>query len=301
MKNIKINAFVLSILAVMAIGINGCKEVGPQLPWGNTSVLSDTTYVENPVATAETKNVLIEELTGVSCINCPQGHDIVKNLIASSVGRVIAVSMHSTSEPAAQDESIGSLTTQVIGCPDVDALIGRFGEPGQRPAGAIDRQLYTDITGSPIIWTDRSNWINDAQMQMTKTTPVNLVLGSTYDATTKTITVSAEVHYTATQPDSSQALTIFLTEDSIVTAQQNGSIIDTYYVQNYVMRKALTTATGDQMSVPMQAGRVVRRIYVYHITNAVWKPEHMNIVAFINKISTSAPDVLQTKTLKVIH
>ena len=294
MKNIKINLLIASLLVFLSLGINSCKEVGPQLPWGHSSVLSDTTYVEAPAQAAETKNVLIEELTGVSCVNCPAGHDIVKGILTSS-DRVFAVAIHGSVEPAALDGSIPGLTTQVLHNAESESLIESFGEPGSRPRGAIDRVIHTDF-GAPLIWTDRDNWNPYTQTQLQQANSiVNIDLTNTYDSTTRTIAARVELHYTATQPDSSQALSIFLTEDSIVTAQLNGSNIDTFYVHNGVFRKALTNVTGDLLKVALAPGRVVIRTYSYKVTDPLWKPEHMNVVAFVNKNGNPNSEVLQVK------
>jgi hypothetical protein len=293
----RINTLAIAIMAVIAIGINGCKEVGPQLPWGNTSVISDTTYIEHPVASPDTKNVFIEMQTGVSCPNCPQGHAVLDQLLQTYHSRVVAMAYHSN-KPGAQDESISGITTQVLSCPDAQAVIDNFGDPGGRPSAAIDRIPHNDL-GPISIYADYTNWIQYTQTQLGIATPVNINLSKVYDPSSKTVTVSAELHYTASQVDS-QKLSIFLTEDSIVTAQENGaSHYDTFYVHNAILRKALTNPNGDIMKVTLTAGTVIKRIYTYQITNPMWKSAHMNIVAFVHKNGNPPADVLQATSIKL--
>jgi hypothetical protein len=92
------------------------------------------------------------------------------------------------------------------------------------------------------------------------------------------------LHYTNADTTANR-LTIALTEDSIITSQLNGNVIDTFYAHNYVMRNIVTSAQGDAISA-RGAGRVVRKIYTTMIDN-VWKPENMSIVAFVHEFQNS--------------
>ena len=83
------------LLPIAYCFFHSCKEVGPDINLhGNQNAILDTTYIESPVATAEVKNVVIEEFTGVRCPNCPQGHVIIANIKAANPNRIVAVSLH---------------------------------------------------------------------------------------------------------------------------------------------------------------------------------------------------------------
>jgi hypothetical protein len=295
-------SLLVAVFAVCMATLNGCKEVGPVLPWGNTSVLSDTTYTESPQS-PETKNVLIEMFTGVSCINCPQGHAVLDGIMSADTPRVIGVALHSTLEPTAQDDSLTD-SRQGLGCADAQTIINKFGDLGARPIGAVDRILHSNntVTGTASIYDDRSTWNASAANELAVQTPVNMVLTGTYAASTRTMTVSIEMHYnTASTPDSNK-VSIFLTEDSIVTAQLNGAVNDSFYVHNGVLRKALSTPTGDLLNVSTAPGVVVRRIYSYSIpAGLVWNPAHLHIVAFVHKYLNGRADILQVKEIAVVH
>ena len=289
----------LGLTLSLAIVLNSCKEVGPQVPWGNTHSLSDTTYVESPVATPEPKNVLIEMFTGVSCVNCPSAHVVLDGLIAANNNKVIGIAMHSTAEPGSQD-GILPQSTQPLGCADAQTIISYFIDPGARPVGAVDR-IYHSATFTNSIYDISGDWSGYVQTELQNpNSPVNLLLTRTYTASTKTIAISAELHYTTAQTDSNN-LSIFLTEDSIVTAQLDGSNTDTFYVHNFVMRAAVTYALGDNINANLTAGTVVRKTYQYTISaaNSIWKPEHMHIVAFVHKYQAGRADVLQAKQISV--
>jgi len=91
----KVKFIAYCLLPTACLFLHSCKEVGPDINLhGNQNAVSDTTYIESPVATAETKNVVIEEFTGVRCPNCPQGHVVIANIKAANPGRVITVRLH---------------------------------------------------------------------------------------------------------------------------------------------------------------------------------------------------------------
>ncbi len=289
----------ISIPAIAAIALlaSGCKETGPSIDLtnGKHNVLIDTAYVESTVQAAEPKNVLIELFTGVSCINCPAAHVTVDNIVAANPRRVIGLALHSTAEPAAQDEPPPG-TRQNLGSADAQTIVSHFGEPGARPVGAVDRVVHS-ATFINSIFDIAGNFNGYATTQLAKATPVNITLTSTYDAATRSGVILTELHYTAAQPDSNK-VTIYLIEDSIVTSQlQADNSDDTNYVHNDIMRMALTNALGDRINTTLIAGTVIKKAYSYNLGTG-WRPEHMRIVAFVHRYSGS-DEVLQVKDVKL--
>jgi hypothetical protein len=297
-----INTFAISAITVFAFFANSCKEVGPQIDLtnGKHNVLVDTTYVESPAQLPEAKNVLIEMFTGVSCQNCPTAHATLDGLISSHAPNVIGMAMHTSSEPVSQDGSLPG-TTQVLSCPDADALLTFFGDPGGRPTGGVDRTIHNDAfgTSTPGVLDYYSNWSGYTGSELAIPTPVNLLLSKTYVDASKSLTIAVELHYTAAQADSDK-LSIFLTEDSIISSQllPNQSI-DSGYVHNGILRAAVTNVLGDKINASLVAGTVVRKIYTYTISNSLWKPNHMNIIALVHKYQNGNITVLQSKTTTV--
>jgi hypothetical protein len=236
-------------------------------------------------------------LTGVSCVNCPSAHLQLDNLMTANPNKVIGVAMHTTGT-GSQDASLPE-TTQVLGCADAQTIVTYFGDPGARPAGAVDRTFHNGTWSS--IYDVFQNWSGYVQTELQNAnSPVNLLLSTAYTASSKTMTITVELHYTTAQSDSDK-LSIFLTEDSIISGQLDGSATDTNYVHNGVMRTAVTNPLGDNINAQLTAGTVVRKIYQYTIpaANAIWKPEHMHIVAFVHKYQNNRADVLQVKQIKV--
>ncbi|MCW3124492.1 MAG: hypothetical protein JWO03_150 [Bacteroidetes bacterium] len=292
----------INILALIALAlcINSCKEIGPQIDLtnGKHNTLLDTTYVESPAQAPQPKTVLIEMFTGVSCINCPGAHVVMDNIITANPRRVIGVAMHSTAEPASQDEQLID-SREPLGCPDAQTIITSFGDLGARPIGTVNRISHTSAVGPVSVYDIAANWGGYTNTSLAVPSPVNIVLTKTYVDATHTLTVDVELHYTAAQTDSDK-LTIFLTQDSIVTAQlQSDNSDDSTYVHNAVLRAAVTNALGDKVNANLGVGTVVKKIYTYTISNPLWKPEHMNIIAFVHKYQNGSSEVLQSATITV--
>lgn len=259
--------------------LSSCKEVGPEINLhGGSNAASDTTYIESPVATAAAKNVLIEEFTGVQCPNCPAGHVQVATLKLQYPGRISGIAFHpSNTLGYPYPYSIQNLID-----PGSTSLLNYLGSPGFEPCAAIDRQLFSGQTN---ILTDRSYWAGSVTQELSLTSPVNVALSDVYNVADNQVTVIADLHYTQdiSQPNN---ITIAIIEDSIVTAQLNGTVVDTFYVHNDVLRTLLTGNTGDNVAynpaITLVAGRVIRLVYKTTL-NSLWKPQNLHIVAYVHE------------------
>ena len=286
-----------AVISVSSLSfVSSCKEVGPDINLhGNANSLSDTAYIESPVATPEAKNVLIEEFTGVQCPNCPAGHALVASLETQYPGRISGIALHPSNPlgypyPFSAQNLIDANST---------SLYTYLGNLGSEPCGAIDRTLFS---GQTLIETDRNYWAGFVAQDIALAPQVNLELSSMYNGSNNQVTVTVKIHYTQniSQPNN---ITIALTEDSVITAQLNGTVIDTNYVHNGVLRSILTSTTGDNVAynanVTLVAGRVVQLVYQGAI-NTKWNPLHMHVVAFVHEHSTSQV-VYQAKKISLAN
>lgn len=286
----KMKLFAYCLLSTFYCFLHSCKEVGPDINLhGNQNVISDTTYIESPVANAEVKNVVIEEFTGVRCPNCPQGHVLIANIKAANPNRIVAVSLH-------PQNSLGhpySFSAQDFQNSKAQAMFDYLVQIGLEPAAGIDRKLFA---GESYILLDKTFWTNYTALQLTQTTPVNITLSKTYDSTNHELTVIAELHYTQNVTEENK-LTLLLTESNVISAQLNGSVIDTFYSHNDVLRDFITDVQGDAITQTREAGRVVRKVYK-KILDAAWKPEKVKIVALVHEYQNSKA-VYQGKEIDV--
>lgn len=288
MKN---TILVIASILLFTVGINSCKEVGPEINLGNNqNVVSDTAYMETPIAIPDLKNVMIEEFTGVRCPNCPQGHVTIANIKAQNPGRVVAISLHPINSLGAPY----SFSVQDFRSQEAQSLFDFLGQIGLEPAAGIDRKIFS---GESHILLDRNKWTNYAAQQLSETPKANVEIGDSYDSTNRELTIVAEIHYTQTVTEPNK-LTVALTESNMVTAQLDGTVIDTFYVHKDVVRTFITNVQGDAVNTSTEAGRVVLRVYKT-ILDAAWKPENMHIVAYVHEYQ-NAKEIYQAKEIKVI-
>ena len=275
--------------------LTGCQEVGPliNLSNGNRNALSDTSYIESPIPAAEVKNVFVEDFTGIKCANCPLAQTQLENLIAIHAGRVIGISYHTPFLDASYPESRQSLTIPN----DIQTYLG---DPGAKPNGAVDRVLQTSIVPAAICDIDYGSWATYVNTALANSTPVNINLTHAYNPSTRELIITTELHYTVAQSDSNK-VSIYLTEDSIITAQElPTTAIDTGYIHQGVFRVAVTNMFGDNIKYNLTAGTVVRKTYKVNLPATPWKPGHMHIVAFVHRYQNGNKNILQTKTNTVL-
>lgn len=283
-------SLMITVLGLVLLGISSCEEVGPEINLGNNqNAVSDTTYVESPVATPDAKLVLIEEFTGVRCPNCPQGHDIVANIKSTNPGKVVSISLHPINSLGAPY----SFSVQDFRSQKAQTLFDYLGQIGLEPAAGIDRTIFG---GESKILLDKSKWTTYTTQQLATTTPVNVLIDKALDTTNNELIVTVELHYTAAVTETNK-LTVVLTESDMITAQLDGAIIDTFYNHKDVMRDFISDTQGDLLTTTLEAGRVIRKVYKKTL-DAAWKPENMHIVAYVHE-SANAKIVYQVKEVKV--
>lgn len=289
--------FIPALIGLMA----SCKEV-PVL-YDQSERLSDTTYVA-AVEDKQVKLFLVEEPSGVSCVNCPAGTELLKSMNSSGdfKDRLAVVSIHSGTwtDPITKSgyESIQDFRTDE-GLQIINGIFG--GDPG-KPCAGFDR-LPIAITGalSGTILDFKGNWdkMLSKAKEINNVADANVTIESEkVDANNYIITV--KVAYTK-EITTKQAITVYITENKINDFQEFPSKIEMYEF-NHLFRKVITPWNGLailQDISPIEAGRVYIQKFQFTIDptdakQSFWKPENMEIVAFVHNIEATDKRVLQT-------
>lgn len=145
---------------------------------------------QTPVSqTAQNKNVVLEELTGINCQYCPDGHKRANDIAVANPGRVVLVNIHA-----------GGFATPGAGQPDLRTTDGTaldgFLDPAGYPAGAVQRTPYGSET---FLATSRANWQGQVTTALGQASPVNVAMDATIDATTRQLVLHVEIFYTTPQ------------------------------------------------------------------------------------------------------
>ena len=241
---------------------------------------------------------LVEHITSQGCAYCPWG-DHVLELLAQMRTDIARVSIHNNLNASDQFRTFKA-----------DAL-GQLLGYNAMPEAAFDRTPYQGVfmqvvSIQPEYALDKAQALSDL-LDTNITTPVlaDVVIDADYDEATRqlTVTVSGDVksNFFSTFGTAANAtgLTIYLTEDSLVAWQQDGSTRVEDFVHNNVFRETMTNYKGDALKWNIDKTHYENQ-YTYTLKTA-WVPENMTVVAFVHLSTATQPlqPVVNCQTLAI--
>ncbi|OWY21215.1 hypothetical protein C7N43_10530 [Sphingobacteriales bacterium UPWRP_1] len=271
--------------------LSSCKEIPPFIDF--TEILSDTTYLD-VVETPQSRIVVLEEFTGVRCVNCPAGHEESRNIAEAHPGRFVYMSLHAgfltAPYPESQQQFVIEETT----------FLYDFLETLAVPAAAIDRVKFPNE--NTIALLNANTWAAKVEQELQKPTPVNLYLTREYDPETRNLRVTAKLSYTQTITTDNN-LSVFIAESHIIDPQLipdgASSIVKPDYEHNHVVRDMFTAPQGIVINAEKVPGRVVIKVFEMVLPDE-WVAENCEITAFVHNAGTNK-EILQGATIKVIE
>ncbi|MEC8835744.1 MAG: Omp28-related outer membrane protein [Bacteroidota bacterium] len=250
--------------------ISSCEEEGPAVILDEAETLSDTTYITSTIPSAQDKVVLMEELTGVRCPNCPDGHQEVESILANNPGRVLAVAVHTPflGQPFPGE---ASLITQA----GID-MESTFGGYDGKPASLIDRVSYP---GEQYRFLGLPQWVIRVNERMMETSPVNIEVSSTLLSNGNSGVISASIIYTDAASD--HRFGIMLTENEVATTQIVGSVEEEDYEQEHVLRRYITPVSGQGLDASLDAGRVFEKDFAFDLEEG-WNSDNKEVIVWVS-------------------
>jgi hypothetical protein len=273
----------LLVLGIGAMLFASCVEVGPPVNMGNNAALNDTTFVEATDDAPQQHLVLLEEFTGVRCVNCPRAHNTIATLQATYPGRILPIGIHT-----------GFYSTPYAGrndfrIPEGASLENLMGGAQGYPSGSINRKQFAEETR--IIIADQK-WSNYIGGELAVAPPVNVTL--TKVGTVENAKQSIEVRVKLTEGIAGPLnLTMYVVEDGIVDHQLTPTGVDTAYVHKHVLRKCVTPYNGTLLAAPAYEKN---RVFLYRFDvdiDAAWDLSNCKVVGFVHRIG-EVPAVLQS-------
>lgn len=253
MSSLQKSLSALSIVLIFA----SCSEIPPFINYGPDIVLAkDTTYVVSDIPAPEDKNVLIEDVSGTRCSNCPAAAKGAHDFQKDNPGRVVVVTLHPT--------SIRQFTTPHEGVTDTlntdiseNIMQSILGVPTGLPAGAVDRKIF-DSESSIII--NPAKWAAKATEQLALKSKVNLEVEM--DITEEERKARLDVKTTFVADESEPVyLSILMLESHIVQTQSIPGGKDKDYEHNHVLRYGHTNFSGLKLADEMEKGRVFEKSF----------------------------------------
>lgn len=287
----------LILIAFASIILVSCKEEGPYINFREPDTdtgLIDTTYIAAAAEASQLKNVLIEDFTGVQCLNCPKAALKLDTIIRTNSGRVFGIAVHT---PNSFGAPMSGSKEDYRTSEDSNIWNYMFNSSTQ-PAGAVDRVKYP---GESQILTAYGSWVSYVNQRLAiGISPVNIHLMTEYDIVEKVHEVYVTVFFNQTNTFANY-LSVTLVEDSIIDWQKMPGTgqIDSYYVHNHVLRKMLTPYNGLKlMDNPEQKRVFMKEFWIK--PKPTWNLKHMKVIAFVSKWDgLNDYEVFQTEEIEV--
>jgi hypothetical protein len=291
-----------TLCLILLIGFFACKEAEPPINFNQeeTLTLIDTCYrlANTEIPAPKKRGILIEDLTGVRCVACPNAAKAAKETKEAITNNPVVVLGLYTSFPKSLTTPFGgykdprSETAQLIG-----TNIFNFGNI--LPAGGVNRKLFSGETSINInyeTWQGKANSFSD------ENAIVNLGLVSEQKNDT-TFNVQANFVFIS-EPTAAPFYSLFLLENDINHPQYYSGGTDSSYIHQHVLRKAYTPYNGEPLlssnsnCESVEAGTVIEKGWELNIPQNV-NPEKASIVVLVNYNDGNNKEVIQCRELKL--
>lgn len=239
------------------------------------------------------QKVLLEDLTGFRCTNCPQAHAIADNLADIYGEQLIIVGIHCSLQFAFPTGDEGEPYSTDFRTEAGETYYEEFGMPGL-PTGLVSRRI---INNSPIIAPP--DWAETVSGIITETPRASLEFENVeYNEGNRNVTFDLDMESLAELDPAQYFVTIYLTEDSIYDWQLNAGVDVENYLHRHVLRDNINGTWGELAFANGDAGQQNTLSFDYTLDEA-WKEEHCELIAYIYNGDTR--EVLQANKVYVIE
>jgi hypothetical protein len=270
------------IFVIVAITIYSCNEI--------------MLNIEDPVIPESDRVVLIEELTGASCPNCPKGSAAIEFILSQFPGKVAVVGIHGDflSQPI-KDKSKYDFRNQKA--KDLENWL----KPWYGKPAATTNRILTEDPQEPYAISSPDLWYAEVAKELQKPHQMNILLAVDYDENKRTIDLDVTA-IPLVDLAGNYNISVYLTESDIIDAQSNGSEYVEDYEHKHVLMDMMTNATGDSFGTNLKANDVIKKkfpTYTLPVREGLFNPEKMEVVVMVSKSDVGVRDVVQAAYVKV--
>ena len=240
--------------------------------------------------------VLLEELTGASCPNCPKGSQAVHDILERFGDKVAAIGIHGEflSEPVknrskhdfrfSKAKDLENWFRPFLGKPCATVNRIELNNPDQKYASVITGQ-----------------WQSMVENELAKPNQMTILLKKDYDVSNRQLSIDMTA-IPVTDLNGTYNITVFLTESHIIDAQINGNVIIDDFEHNHVLREIITKFDGDFFGNDLKSGTQIKKNYTYTLpdnNDGLWNPDNMEFVIAIHKSGGNDRTVIQAAKSKL--
>lgn len=216
---------------------------------GASASLEAQTFVSTLPAN---RNALLEELTGIHCQFCPDGHRIANQIYTANPTRVVLVNIHAGGYAT---PSTGELDFRTgFGTTYDNYLYGLAGAGNYGyPTGVVNRHDF-DTTDNALD-QNRGDWQTSINSILGMASPVNVAARCTINVTTRQMRMAVEAYYTGNGNGATDRLSAFIIQNNIAGTQTAGATYNPTqvlpngkYNHQHALRALLTPTWGDTIT-----------------------------------------------------
>ncbi len=272
-------------LSLVLALFSGCEETPPFIDFTDTGD-SDTGTIADTIPPAQHKAVLIEDITGVRCVNCPSAAQKIMDIITNkSEDSVIAIALYPWPYPGPSNfintnpwEGFPKLADDTC-----SKIVESLGVPNGLPSGYVDRYAFPPSLERPNAF---NSWASLVDKRLRLSTPVNITLEKSVAG--KKISIDIKLHYTKFV-SGKHKLALYLIEDNIISKQRTPPPVGDKddYVHNHAFRFTFDLPAGRPLKGNLFPGKTYDRHYEYQLpVNSPIKIENCHVVCLVLDATT---------------
>lgn len=265
----------------------GCEEIPPVInPNMGNNDPDDPIPVED-----QRKQVLIEEFTGVRCVNCPAGSQAIEGLLDIHGQRLVAVSIHAGFFSPPYNSSNYDFRTDAG-----DDLLSYLGEPLGYPTAVVNRKKFE---GEFDLQLGQSSWAGFIAADTIGEPQVKIDLNADYNDSDRSLKVTTTLYVQETISEDDIRLSLMVTESGIKDLQLTPAGQEDDYTHKHVLRSMITNFDGDPVLDAFTAGAEIEKQFNYTLPDEI-VANKSSIIAILS-LNGERKDVIQAHEVKLVE
>jgi hypothetical protein len=258
-------------LVASLIVLNSCEEI----------MIS----IDDVVIPESDRIILVEELTGASCPNCPKGTAALEAIIKKYPGRVTAVAIHG--DFLSQPTSKSKLDFRNPKAKSLENFLKPF---VGKPAATINRVEF----GDQLMIEAPDLWLKEVEKELQKPHQMNVLLDVKYDDANRKASINLAA-IPLVDLNGAHKISVYITESGMKDAQSNGPDIVENYEFNHVLMDMVTSHDGDSFGSDLKKSQVYNRNFEYSVPvkEGLFDPARMSVVVMISNDKTNNKSIVQ--------
>lgn len=267
--------------------LSSCEEIAPVV------IGSDGGGGGNTTVKDQKRQVLIEEFTGVRCVNCPAGSAFISDLLAINAPQLIAVSIHAGEFAPPYPQSLYDFRT-----PEGDQLLSYLGEPFGYPTAVVNRSKFD---GQFDLQLGQGEWAGYIAEEKESAPKVRIDIKPEFNSSTRELKVKVALFVDETITDDDVRLSVMITESDIKDMQLTpaSSQPNAGYTHKHVLRGMMTNYDGAPLTESLVPGAEIEKSFSKSLP-AEWKESNCKVIAFVS-LAGEKKNVLQAHEVELVQ